>query len=60
MEKVYTGIQPFASNLLALCKKQVLKSYNYIVWPLKLFALTLKLFVLIHTWVGLKLLVTNN
>ena len=34
------GLQPFASNRLALRQKQVLKSYNYIVWQLKLFVLT--------------------
>ena len=39
-------LQPFASYRLALCKKQVLKSYNYVVWPVKLFVFTLKLFVL--------------
>ena len=39
-------LQPLASYRLGLRKKQVLKSYNYIVWPLKLFFLTLKLFVL--------------
>ena len=30
-------LQPFASYRLALLIKQVLKSYNYIVCPLKLF-----------------------
>ena len=39
-------LQPFASYRLALRKEQVLKSYNYVVWPLKLFVLTLKLCVL--------------
>ena len=35
------NLQPFASYRLALLIKQVLKSYNYIVCPLKLFVLTL-------------------
>ena len=34
-------IQPFASYRLTLLVKLVLKSYNYIVCPLKLFVLTL-------------------
>ena len=34
-------LQPFASYRLALLIKQVLKIYNYIVCPLKLFVLTL-------------------
>ena len=56
------NIQPFASYRLALCKKKVLKSYNYIVWPLKLFVLTLKLFVLTskHRVGGVKLLVSKT
>ena len=56
------AIQQFASYRLVLRKKQVLKSYNYIVWPLKLFVLTLKLFVLtLKRRVSVvKLLVTNN
>jgi hypothetical protein len=40
--RVY-NIQPFASYRLAFRRKQVLKSYNCIVCPLKLF-------VLILTW----------
>ena len=46
---------PFSAS-----QKQVLKSYNYIVWPLKLFVLTLKLFVLTlkRRMGGVKLLVT--
>ena len=47
------NIQPFASYRLTLRKKQVLKSYNYTVWQLKLFVLTLKRRV-----GGVKLLVT--
>ncbi len=35
-------LQPFASYRLAFHRKQVLKSYNYIVCPLKLFVLILK------------------
>ena len=42
---INTILQPFASYRLALRKKNF-KSYNYVVWPLKLFVLTLKLFVL--------------
>ena len=38
---VCRSLQPFASNRLALRQKQVLKSYNYTVWQLKLFVLTL-------------------
>ena len=34
-------LQPFASYRLALLIKQVLKRYNYIVCPLKLFVFTL-------------------
>ena len=40
-ESLICQIQPFASYRLALLIKQVLKSYNYIVCPLKLFVLTL-------------------
>ena len=56
------NIQPFASYHLALCKNKVLKSYNYIVWPLKLFVLTLKLFVLTskRRVGGVKLLVSKT
>ena len=43
---INTILQPFASYRLALRKKKISKSYNYVVWPLKLFVLTLKLFVL--------------
>ena len=56
-------LQQFASYcLVRASQKKVLKSYNYIVWPLKLFVLTLKLFVLTLKCQmgGVKLLVTMN